>query len=1372
MKNHRNYYLGLDIGTNSVGYAVTDEQYNLLKFRGESAWGTTIFDAVSSNADRRAFRTARRRLDRRQQRIHLLQELFAEEISKVDPKFFIRLQESSLYREEACDPHTLFADEDFTDREYYENHPTIHHWIVDLMKNDEHHDVRIVYLACAWLVAHRGHFLSNISMENLEKIKDFNVVYDNFIEFFINNGYATPWEEIDAEMRTQIAGILKAKKSITAKNKELIAVLLKGAKPAKLSSEEDEINEDFPFSQEGIIKLLAGGTYELSKLFGKEEYAGLEIKSISLGMDDDKLGSVMADIGDDYELISVMRSIYDWAVLVDVLGEDASVTISEAKVAIYKQHQKDLEMLKSMIRRYKPKKYDEVFRASDKPNYAAYAYHSEERDLKKCKKFKKFKKASVEDFSKYILSILKDIKPAEEDLAVYEEMNERLTLRTFMPKQKNTGNRVIPQQLYQYELQQILAKAAHYIPFLAVKDEDGLSGADKILSIFKFRIPYYVGPLNANSEHAWIERKPGKIYPWNFEKMVDLDASEEAFIKRMTNTCTYLPGEKVVPKESLIYHKFMVLNEINNLRINGQKIETELKQKIYNEVFLSKKKVTRKYLEKYLISNGYLESGKEDALSGIDININSNLIPQIAFARLIENHILNEQEAERIIERASYAEDKLRLSKWIETNYPEINEIDRKYICSLKIKDFGRLSRRFLCELEGGCKETGEVFTIIGALWNTQYNLMEILSGDHFTFLDEIERIRQEYYIENKKSLNERLQEMYLSDAVKRSVYRTLDIVNDVKKAFGAPKKIFVEMTRGANEEQRGQRTESRKQQILNFYEKCRDEDVRDLKAQLEAMGIYAENRLQSEKLFLYYMQLGKCMYTETPIVLEKLGSTEYNVDHIYPQAYVKDDSIINNKVLVLSIANGEKGDTYPIADEIRHARSGFWKSLYHRGLISDEKYKRLSRPTSFTEEEKIGFINRQFTETSQATKAVATILKDKFPETEIVYCKAKLTTDFRQEFKLYKSRTFNELHHAVDAYLNIVTGNVYNMKFTKNFNVRSNYSIKTKTLFTHPVISGGKTIWDGDTMLAKVIETANKNTAHFTQFSYVRKGGLFDQLPVSAAEGLTPLKKGKETEKYGGYNKATITYFMPVKYRIGKKSDIMIVAVELLHGEKILKDEQCAKEYMKIRIKKIQGKDVDEVSFPLGLKPWKVNAMLSLDGFRVCISGSANQGQILIIKSGVQFASDKFWKYYIKKIEIFCEKISKNPKYIYSEEYDKISSETNMKLYALYIDKLQNSIYKKRYNNPVEILAEGEKKFRELSIVEQAKALLNIHQIFGKIAGGCDLSAVGGKSRSAATYISSNMSNWTKYYSDVRIIDSSASGLWEKQSQNLLELL
>ena len=101
MKYDNNYYLGLDIGTDSVGYAVTDTKYNLLKFHGEPAWGTTIFDAASLCDERRMHRTARRRLDRRQQRVALIQELFAPEIAKVDARFYIRQKESQLFRSDS-----------------------------------------------------------------------------------------------------------------------------------------------------------------------------------------------------------------------------------------------------------------------------------------------------------------------------------------------------------------------------------------------------------------------------------------------------------------------------------------------------------------------------------------------------------------------------------------------------------------------------------------------------------------------------------------------------------------------------------------------------------------------------------------------------------------------------------------------------------------------------------------------------------------------------------------------------------------------------------------------------------------------------------------------------------------------------------------------------------------------------------------------------------------------------------------------------------------------------------------------------------------------------------------------------------------------
>lgn len=111
--------------------------------------------------------------------------------------------------------------------------------------------------------------------------------------------------------------------------------------------------------------------------------------------------------------------------------------------------------------------------------------------------------------------------------------------------------------------------------------------------------------------------------------------------------------------------------------------------------------------------------------------------------------------------------------------------------------------------------------------------------------------------------------------------------------------------------------------------------------------------------------------------------------------------------------------------------------------------------------------------------------------------------------------------------------------------------------------------------------------------------------------------------------------------------------------------------------------------------------------------------------------------------------------------------------MYDLYADKLEKSVYAKRPNNPLKILVDGREKFRALAVTEQAAALLNIHSAFGRVSGGCDFTDVGGAAHAAATVsFSATVSNWKKNYKDIRIIDASASGLWEKQSENLLDSL
>ena len=130
------YFIGLDIGTNSVGWAVVDDKMNLLKFNGKLTWGSRLFDEAKSAQDRRTKRNMRRRLVRRRVRIQLLRELMGPMID--DKDFFVRLDDSFFLREDRKlkNKWNIFNDVDYNDSDFYAEYPTIYHLRNALIKNE------------------------------------------------------------------------------------------------------------------------------------------------------------------------------------------------------------------------------------------------------------------------------------------------------------------------------------------------------------------------------------------------------------------------------------------------------------------------------------------------------------------------------------------------------------------------------------------------------------------------------------------------------------------------------------------------------------------------------------------------------------------------------------------------------------------------------------------------------------------------------------------------------------------------------------------------------------------------------------------------------------------------------------------------------------------------------------------------------------------------------------------------------------------------------------------------------------------------------------------------------------------------------------
>lgn len=1328
-KEFGKWYLGLDIGTDSVGWAVTDESYKVLKFNGKAMWGIHLFESGKTAEDRRLFRCARRRTERRKQRLRLLAEMFQKEIQSIDPKFFERLQDSKFLKEDKMtkQKNTLFFDPSFTDKEYHQNYPTIYHLRSDLVHSEEKHDIRLVYLALHHILKHRGHFL--YEGQDFKTASDFENVLSDVLntlsDYGIDFGILSP---------NGVKEVLKNRESKLKEKKSKLRSLMGADTPEK----------------KAVSDLIAGSKVSLSVIFDDPSLEEAEISKISFSEGVDEVEDRLTDILQDrMYLIQKLKSLYDWSVLNHILKDN--VYLCDAKKRIFDEHKQDLETLKKLLKKHAiPHEYKEIFKYDTEKSYSAYIGKSSG------------KLCSQKDFCSFVLKKLEGIVPETAD---EKNLFEKLENYQAFPKQVSKDNGVIPYQLHQYELEKILENAQKYLPFLSQTDEDGWTPAQKIEKLFVFRIPYYVGPLNPHSQFSWIVKKEDqKIYPWNFDEIVDQEKSADQFILKMTNQCTYLKGKKVLPKQSILYSKFNVLNQLNNLRINGEKLPVDVKQALYEDLFVNlekPKRVTVKTLKSYFKNKG-LSEGQEIDITGIDTEISANLKPLIDFRELMREAKLTEDQVDEIIQKiVILGESKSLLKKYLQKEYRDLlNEKQITDILKLKYSGWGRFSREFLTEVHSVDKLTGEVRNILTMLRETDCNLMQLLSNE-YGFMDEVNRINAENSEDTDQIRYDLLEDLYVSPAVKRSIWRSLLICKELVKILGhEPEKIFIEMARGSDgSTPKGKKISSRKERLKELFEKNKVEE-NQLWQELNRAD---EGELRDNRLYLYYIQLGRCMYSNERIHLNELYSL-YDIDHIYPQLRVKDDSIHSNMVLVKRDLNAKKGNSYPIPQEIlsKGARE-HWSVLLEKGLITKEKYNRLTRKTPFTENELSGFIARQLVETRQSTKAIASLLKEVFKKSEIVYVKAENVSGFRQKYEIVKSRLVNDFHHAKDAYLNIVVGNVYHEKFTSNplHFIRKGQEYSLNRVFDFSIKKGGRLIWDCENAhsLSSVKKQTSKNNILFTRHAFTGKGGLFDQMPVKAGKGQYPLKTSEkrllQIEKYGAYNKISTAYFFLVEHKEKNSVKKSIEFVPIYLADRIKTKEDLI-EYAKNNL------DLRDVR--ILLPKIKMNALFDVNGFRMHLSGRT--GKRIILKGAMQLILSEELYAYAKKIEKYIER-NKEKKMIYAiTEHQKITADENLKLYDELLNKLKNTLYNTRLSAQVSAFEKGREKFIALDLTKQCEFLYNAFNLFNTTPALADLSLIGGAKNAGVLLMSGTLGNTDK----ISIVHQSVTGLFEKE-EDLMSL-
>lgn len=1207
----KKYNIGLDIGTTSVGWAVveTDTQKVIRKGKGKdrkALWGVRLFEKADPAEERRKFRSTRRRYERRRQRIKLLQEEFKEEINKVDSDFYIKLKESKYNELDTINKTILLTtNEKKKIREYNEQYKTIYHLRNKLINNPEKEDIRLVYLAIHHMIKYRGNFNQKGDSFNVSNL---NIKYKlkEVFTYLYNNSTIELIDEFD-----DIINYEKIEKIITSNIKNDIKVDLK--------EELSNIANNNFISE--FVKLIIGYSFTIKKLFNLED---VESKmSISFAGTDleEKYNDIIDNFGEEVaEALIYLKELYDMVFIKVMFKDSEQASLSALMVERYNKHKSDLKDLKTIFDNDR-KIYNKFFRTIETKNKKFVCIYDEYIHNKK----------SFADIKNELKKNIQEISDKNINLRnKCTKILEKIENDEFLPRITDKENGKYPYQLNKSELISIIENQGKYYPFLLEK----VQNTYKLVKLLEFKIPYYVGPLVSNdkSQFAWMERKTDNvsITPYNFDDVIDKEKTAEMFIKRMISHCSYLLSEYALPNNSILYSRYKVMNELKQIKVNGDKLTLEQQSKIINELFLNTNgTITDSKFKKYLYSNS------EFRMYGTDINV-TGYSADNKFANNMQSYYdffgmngvfcgtnYNEDDAEQIIEWITIFEDKDILESKIRKEYPDLDEEKIKILVTKKYSGWGNLSKKLLTTAYYSDKKTGIKKSILNLMEETSENFMQIINNDEYKFQN---MIKENNLIEDDKKLNYKtmVEELATSPANKKGIWQSLKVVKEIIDYMGyEPEYIVIEMARG--EDNKKERKDDRVKYLLKLYNNAK-EITNEYNKLIFELHDYEKNnkKLDTEKLYLYYLQEGKCLYCAKSIDIENLNGTNYEVDHILPRTLIKDNSW-DNKALVCRCHNQNKGEQLVLPYEIRNndTTKKLWERLKKNGLMSSKKIYRLTRK-EYSDEDVQGFINRQLVETRQITKHVANIISNLYKKSKVVYIKAGLSHDYRMKYQLYKFRDINDYHHAHDAYLAAVLGEYkekymkknINFEFVKKMNEKLCELDKKKDLhYGYAIncldkdvsniiyeISGnminqetGEVKFDAERFNNVVEDTLYRNDILISRKSEIRNGQFFKQTIYPKKVGNIKVKENMPTELYGGYSNIETSYLCLVSCKNKTKLIGIPLQVSLIENRNIDFKNNYIVEHLKL-------KSVDEFKILIDKIPF--DSLYNYNGQEVYIKG------------------------------------------------------------------------------------------------------------------------------------------------------------------------
>ena len=485
-------------------------------------------------------------------------------------------------------------------------------------------------------------------------------------------------------------------------------------------------------------------------------------------------------------------------------------------------------------------------------------------------------------------------------------------------------------------------------------------------------------------------------------------------INRMRGTCTFEPGQQRAAKLSYSAERFVLASKCNNLTFSQegkqrQHLSMEQKRRLMDLSFQFTKLKYKQLRQKLDIPNAcrfvglnYFQADKQ----------NKDPEEQV-FIELKGFHTLR-----KAIEKKCGKTDWANLAA-----KPVVLDTIAETLTCWKTDDNRQR------ELEARGVSQAVIDAVIPLDGFSQFINLSAVAIDKLLPLMELGRRYDEAcseiyqdHCDQSNSQKQRLLPLIPFDDIRNPVvFRALTqarkVINAIIRKYGSPDRVHIELSREvAKSFQERKRIEKAQGEFRSQKERA-SEHFASLYGRIP-------NGHDLLKFRLHKAQNGRCPYSSQPIDSQRLTEPGYvDIDHILPWSRSYDDSL-NNKVLVMTAENRQKGNQTPFEYIAKNdAASSDWQRFKAEVALYPHARRWRLLKEQFGEKDMENFRDRNATDTSYIARYLKNFLEQNLEmagddKQAVQASNGVLTNYLRVRWGLLKDRGESDRHHAIDALL------------------------------------------------------------------------------------------------------------------------------------------------------------------------------------------------------------------------------------------------------------------------------------------------------------------------------------------------------------------